>query len=140
MQFSLLWSLFEARVLNTNASAATIEAAVSAWEGAGQLSLETFAEDLAYFRQRYFPNGQVSYHFAHLNFRPNDKQDLVRAVLSGENPDAAAVVTALLTIVYRLRNNLFHGIKWAYDIEGQLLNFTHANNALMAALETNGME
>jgi hypothetical protein len=33
-----------------------------------------------------------------------------------------------------LRNNLFHGVKWAYGIRDQRSNFEHANQALMAAI------
>jgi hypothetical protein len=62
----------------------------------------------------------------------------VRAVLKGENTNPADCVAVLLIVAFRLRNNLFHGVKWAYGIRGQLGNFTNANEALMAALETHG--
>jgi hypothetical protein len=45
---------------------------------------------------------------------------------------------ALLVIVYRLRNNLFHGEKWEGGISGQKDNFDNANRVLIAALECNG--
>jgi hypothetical protein len=41
-------------------------------------------------------------------------------------------------IVLRLRNNLFHGAKWAYGIADQRENFQHANAALMRLLEKHG--
>ena len=44
----------------------------------------------------------------------------------------------MLTIIYRYRNNLFHGVKWGYELADQLHNFTHANNALMKALDRYG--
>ena len=45
---------------------------------------------------------------------------------------------ALLMIVWRLRNNLFHGAKWAYGLRDQRENFTHANSVLMRLLERHG--
>jgi hypothetical protein len=47
--------------------------------------------------------------------------------MKGEAADLSEVAAALLIIVYRLRNNLFHGVKWAYEIQGQLENFNHGN-------------
>ncbi len=85
---------------------------------------------------RYFQNGDPTEHFRGLNLRRNDNIELVRAVLSGTNTNPADSVAALLIVVFRLRNNLFHGVKWAYGIRGQLSNFMNANMSLMAALET----
>jgi hypothetical protein len=45
---------------------------------------------------------------------------------------------AFLMIVGRLRNDLFHGKKWAYELRDQRENFTHANGVLMRILEHHG--
>src|SRR4051812_13542938 len=60
IDFSLLWGLFEGRILNTNATARAICAAVDTWHATGALQPETYAPELAYFRDRYYPNGQFS--------------------------------------------------------------------------------
>ena len=138
MHFSLIWSFFEAKKLNTRASPGGIEALVQSWAASGQLNLEPFSQPLAYFRDRYFQNAEQTNYFESLALRDNDRLSLVTAVLSGGNNDPAACVTALLIVVYRLRNNLFHGAKWAYGIKGQLDNFTQASLTLMAALEIRG--
>lgn len=135
MHFSLLWSFFEAKTLNTNASANSILALAHEWANTDRLRMEPFAKSLAYFRDRYFQNGAATVYFHGLNLRRNDNQALVSAVLRGDNTNHADQVAALLIVVLRLRNNLFHGVKWAYGIRGQLANFNHANDALMAALE-----
>ena len=44
----------------------------------------------------------------------------------------------LLMIVWRFRNNLFHGAKWAYQLRDQRENFTQANSILMRMLEQHG--
>ncbi len=136
--FSLLWSFFEAESLGTNASANAILALTQNWASQGQLKLESFDNSLAYFRARYFANGQPTQNLHGLALRKNDNPGLVYSMLKGEAISPSDTVAALLIIVYRLRNNLFHGAKWAYGIQGQLGNFTCANAALMAALETQG--
>ncbi|MDT3669104.1 MAG: hypothetical protein ROZ37_02095 [Aromatoleum sp.] len=135
MHFSLLCSFFESEVLNTNASAAAILGIVHEWAAQGRLGVAAFQESLSYFKGRYFTDGAETPHLKGLKLRKNDSPSLVEGILRGENTNSADSVSALLIIVYRLRNNLFHGAKWAYGIRGQLGNFTHANNALMSALE-----
>jgi hypothetical protein len=104
----------------------------------GRLNITPFTPSLDHFRNRYFNRAETIAHFRGLNLRSNDSPELVRAVLMGDNTNPADCVAVLLIIVFRLRNNLFHGVKWAYGIRGQLDNFTYANAALMAALETHG--
>lgn len=135
MHFSLLWSFFEAKSLQTNASADKILSLVHRCKSTGCLNIAPFSPSLSYFCDRYFPNGVKTKYFDGLNLRQNDNPDLVRAVLIRDNTNPADCVAVLLIIVLRLRNNLFHGVKWAYGIRGQLTNFTHATAALMAALE-----
>jgi hypothetical protein len=135
MHFSLLWSFFEAKMLNTRASATAILTLTHNLAAQGRLNVIPFTKSLDYFRDRYYKDGVATDYFSGLNFRGNDNQALVRAVLKRENTNPADCVAALLIIVYRLRNNLFHGVKWEYEIEGQLDNFTHANTVLMAALD-----
>jgi hypothetical protein len=136
--FTFLWSLFEAQVMGNFARANLIRAKVDEWSAAGTLDVDQYDGELAYFRQRYFANGEFTHHFAHLHLRRADQPDLVRSVLDGSNNDARDCLLTVLTIVWRFRNNLFHGEKWSYRLEGQLANFTHANAALMRILERHG--
>ena len=82
--------------------------------------------------------GDVTHHFHDLRLRENDRPDIVRAVIDGTNNDPRDRVATILIIVLRFRNNLFHGVKWQYQLAGQLSNFTNANNILMKALEQHG--
>jgi hypothetical protein len=137
MHFSLLWSYFEAQALNNNASASAILTVSHEWASDGRLSADLFDSYLSYFQNRYFKLDEETQHFEGLNLRKNDSEGLVRLVLKGENANPADRVAVLLIIIFRLRNNLFHGSKWAYGIRGQLDNFKNANESLMTALETN---
>lgn len=134
-EFSFLWSLYEAKALNQNGSASAIVASSERWARGGVLTTETFGQELAYFRNRYVADGQFTYHFDHLHLRANDEPRIVVEVLKGEDAAPERIAAAVLIIVYRFRNNLFHGLKWAYELQGQLDNFTHANTALMRAFE-----
>jgi hypothetical protein len=136
--FSLLWSLFESRILNTAGNAKKICDAVEAWHNTGTLDAAAFQAELAYFRQRYYADGVFTYHYHHLHFRNRDREALVRAVIDGSDNDPRNRIAAVLIIVFRYRNNLFHGVKWQYELEGQLGNFAAANDALMKVLERHG--
>jgi len=67
--------------------------------------------------------------------RDNDNPALVRAVLTGDDTGSVSQLIACLTIIYRFRNNFFHGIKWAYSLRDQLGNFTHSASLLEKYLE-----
>ena len=138
LHFALLWSLFESTALDTRASSAAIVTLVKEWWATGMLRIEPYEKSLRYFQNRYFQDGEPTPQFAGLNLRRNDNPELVRSVFSRENANVTDSVSALLIVVYRLRNNLFHGEKWAYGIRGQLRNFTEANNVLMATLPLTG--
>ena len=137
MHFSLLWSLFEAQVLNTSASANSIEAKINTWLESGLLNADDFEPFKSYFVERYIENGETNNRFEHLHLRNGDKPNLVKSVLNGEDNNISNVATALLIIVLRYRNNFFHGIKWAYQFNDQLDNFNTANNLLMKVIEIN---
>lgn len=135
--FTLLWSLFEARVMDTQASPAKIVALTNAWAAAGEIDENTFGEALAYFRDRYRRDGLFTEAFQHLRFDRGGREALVRRVLEGEG-DTAEQAACVLSIILRYRNNLFHGEKWRYRLAGQRENFDHANRALMMTLERFG--
>jgi len=136
--FVFLWSLFEAQVMGNFARADLICTRVDEWRDAGTLDADQYAAELAYFRERYFSNGAFTHHFDHLHLRPADQPAVVQSVLNGSNNDPRDRLLTVLMIVWRFRNNLFHGAKWAYQLEGQLSNFTHANAVVMRLLERHG--
>ncbi|MGH8243901.1 MAG: hypothetical protein ACRETY_11200 [Steroidobacteraceae bacterium] len=136
--FTFLWSLFEAQIMGAFARADVICAKVDDWRAAGTLYADEYDTELGYFQHRYFANGDFTHHFPHLKLRPADQPALVRSVLDGSNNDSRDRLLTVLMIVWRFRNNLFHGGKWAYQLEGQLQNFTHANAVLMRLLEQHG--
>ncbi len=124
--------------MGRTAQADRICAKVDEWRDAGTLDANQCDDELSYFRQRYFANGNFTHHFRHLNLRPADQLDLVRSVLDGSNDDRRDRLLTVLMIIWRFRNNFLHGEKWAYNLQGQVQNFTHANSVLMQLLEQHG--
>jgi|TARA_R100000501_G_C2571239_1_gene78032 hypothetical protein len=117
--FALIWSLFEAQLLQENASARKIVEKSAEWMEADGLD-EFFVEDmLNYFKARYIEDGEFNYRFDHLHLRPNDNEQLVKDVLLGQEVELKNKLACCLIIVLRFRNNYFHGIKWAYQFREQ---------------------
>lgn len=136
--FTLLWTIFEARVLATRGNAGQIADAVETWEQNGTLDAASYDRNLAYFRDRYYGDGQFTHYFEGLHLRNNDRPALVRSVLDGTDNGDRNRLIAVLIIVLRYRNNLFHGVKWQYKLAGQLENFKQANTMLKRVLEQHG--
>jgi hypothetical protein len=135
MHFALLWSLFEAKALSTRANAKRIVEMADELSGKRLVENKVFEEALSYFRGRYVNEGIMNEKFDQLDFRPCDKKDLVEGVLVGAATDEKSIIASLFIIVWRLRNNLFNGKKWDYELNGEFDNFTQANLLLMGVLE-----
>ena len=133
--FSLLWNLFEGLVCNKNASANALKNAISDLQNRNKLKIEDYDKFLKYFTNRYIENGEINHRFNRLNLRLGDKPKLVEEVLKGNETAPEKVLLAILIIVYRYRNNLFHGEKSIYDLPNQIDNFRNANQLLMVFME-----
>ena len=132
--FTLLWTLFEAQALDNEGSVRKITSVVNEIEP--QVIKESwFNEQLHYFMNRYIENGKTNYRFEHLHLRKNDNPELVELVLLGKTEDIVDQLIVCLTIVFRFRNNFFHGIKWAYGLQEQFENFEQATRLLKTCLE-----
>jgi hypothetical protein len=133
--FALLWSLYEGTVLDRSGSANAIAANVRRLKEHGRLDLAPLEGPIEYFQTRYFDGSQLTYHYDMLNLRGNDRPALVERFVKNQLTDDADIATAVLIIVLRFRNNLFHGEKWSYGIRDQLNNFLNANVVLMAVMD-----
>lgn len=133
--FAILWNLFETFTCNKNADIPKIMAAVDgldAMEPITNIFTDTY---LAYFGDRYFLNGQPTEHFQHLNITNVNYSAKVQMVLTRQETDPKEILKALLIIVYRYRNNLFHGEKNVAKLDGQIENFSFANNLIIDILD-----
>jgi hypothetical protein len=137
MQFSLIWNMFEAQVCNKHASASCFLRKSEEWNEKGLLNDKDYTICLEYFKNRYIENGEPNYRFPHLHLRRNDEPELVKSVLKGEDTSIKNTLAVLLIIIYRYRNNLFHGLKWVHDLHEQANNFNIANQILAKVIEIN---
>ena len=126
--FSMLWTVFEGQVLDSNASAKKIMEKTRELEKGGELKEQWFKDTLDYFTDRYIDKntGEIFNKFASLNFRQNDDEAFVISALKKKTSIYSDQLAACLIIVLRFRNNLFHGLKWANEMKGQKDNFDHS--------------
>jgi hypothetical protein len=132
--FTLLWTVFEAQLMGTHGSPAEIRSVVERLRHGHVIDPISLMPSLAYFRDRYWGTAEPKTPFPYLRLGNNERPDVER-VLSGQVETPEAILTALLFIVHRLRNNLFHGPKWNGGMADQRRNFQHAGRILMATMD-----
>lgn len=128
--FSLAWNVFDDVVCNNSCSVASIDASFQT----KNFDLKDFQFNLDYFKKRYIDAGATNRRFDNLNFRNADRRALVESVLLGNAGNVHEIVLALAIIVYRFRNNLFHGLKDIRLIHEQSQNFEQANTFIMTLI------
>lgn len=137
VDFSFLWSLFEGEIMGGRCDVLRIRNYVRQLDQLDRLKHLDSEPYITYLKERYYRGGEVTEYFQGLHLErsrsPEEVLDMLR------NEDASKVVQKIgcLVIIYRLRNNLFHGEKWQYELYGQLDNFTQANNYLKNIMQLN---
>lgn len=128
--FSLLWNIFEATVCDTYYTPEKVFDKLDQ----NNIDITEFKSNLDYFRNRYVEKENFNNRYYFLNFRRNDREDIVQKVLKGELSTKNETILAIVIIVYRFRCNLFHGNKDIREINDQRENFEQANDFLMKLL------
>lgn len=129
--FSLIWNVFEDNICGQNFSIQRLQENLSK----RNINVNLFATHLEYFKNRYTENGAFTNRFQFLYFRPNDKQQLVENVLLGNDTNPNNIILSIAIIVFRFRNNLFHGLKEMQFIDQQNKNFEIANSFLITLID-----
>ncbi|MDM1537490.1 hypothetical protein [Myroides odoratimimus] len=140
--FSLIWNLFEGKFFETSFSIDKLEKILIDTD----IDIYCFLPYLEYFKNRYVnqEDNTINERFSFLHFRKKDREDFVTEVLLNnenilnyiETNTQYKVVLAISIIVYRFRNNLFHGVKNIQHIDQQEENFVTANDFLRTIIET----
>jgi hypothetical protein len=130
--FTFLWNMFETHACGQNASFTAIGNAV---DRLASFDIKEFEPHLKYFKERYFDDkGGATRYFSGLNWRTTAGDQAAKAktteVLTLQNTDPKEILKGLLYIMYRFRNNLFHGGKQIQSIDTQIPNFKVANSLL----------
>lgn len=131
--FALIWSLFEAQLFDNYVTAKKLIDKALEW--AKDEDYDFIDANLDYFKQRYVENTEFSYRFEHLHFRKNDYEELVKNVLLSQDNELTSKLACCLLIIWRFRNNYFHGLKWAYQFQEQRENFEVSNLIMTKYLE-----
>jgi hypothetical protein len=136
--FTLIWNFFENTACDRKANIGKFER-IAAALAEGNERLPGLAEALQFWTDRYYDGAAFNTLFEGLEFREGDRRDHVEAVLSGARADLRSQLLAVMIIVYRLRNNLFHGLKEFATLNGQIGNLDTACRALAAILSARGI-
>ena len=127
--FTLLWNLFEALCFGNNVNMreiySLIDSKIDLFEETG------YQNTFDYFYNRY--KNDVPKLNA-LNLR--NSEELVTKVLDDEYQDKKNKLKFVMAIIYRYRNNLFHGEKNVRYLGLQKENFEKTNELLMYFIET----
>ena len=134
LDFTLLWSLFEGTHLKANGDVKTIRNYVNILERENKLTNCSIDEYLDYLKTRYYKNGKLTEYFHNLHIeRSGNPAEVIEAICDNTAKDKIKFIGCLI-IIYRLRNNLFHGVKWEYKFIGEKNNFLNANNFLKSLM------
>lgn len=128
--FSLLWNIFENLICNRNCSINRMEESLNQIE----FQLVDFESSLFYIKERYTADNNTNERFEHLRIAPYARKEFVKQVLLGNDNNTSNIILALAIIVYRYRNNLFHGEKNFMLLNEQEENFSIANQVLKSIL------
>ena len=125
----VLWNLFEAKWFKCNfgRNKRNIQNI--------HLTSDIFNQTLQYLQRRYITNGSTNERFMRLRLRNNDDTTSIQRVLLGLTNNSCDIIKAIIMIIYRYRNNLFHGEKAIASLPMQKDNFINANKFLIACLE-----
>ncbi len=135
--FTTMWNFFESTLCDNRASVAAFERVAGRLDKSrvSQPTRQVLDSCLAFWRFRYKTPEGFAHRFEGLNFRPNDRRSHVEAVLNCSATELHDKLLAQMIIVYRLRNNLFHGIKTLDMLNDQVQNLSTASRCLAAILE-----
>ncbi|TCJ26188.1 hypothetical protein E0X81_10485 [Halomonas sp. GDM18] len=135
--FMIAWTLFESKALDCYGSVNSIQEFVNN-KTDEKIPVDFFTHELDYFKRRYIDQGNAKTNakFEKLRINNSAHKGLVSGVLLGVVDDPSQKLIACLIIVYRYRNNLFHGEKWTYEMHSQQDNFNHATQLLVKLLNS----
>lgn len=134
--FALMWSLFEASEIDDAGNFTDTIPVI-----ARRLSLSPEVADslLTFWRDRYLNDdtghNRVDFLFNH---HDSDHRESVVRVLQNVESSPEEKTICIIRIIYRLRNNLFHGNKSLMLLGRQTENLSHAVSSLQILLKESG--
>lgn len=143
LHFSLLWNLFEHTYFSDEHRVNNNTLIKLAEEKVDKLPSGSLNHIYDYFQSRYFQNGVAEYKYSLLcldksNSRINGMSDyeFCETVLTNTQSTDINKLIAILFIIYRFRNNLFHGRKQPRTLNLYKSPFNVINYFIMIFIKT----
>lgn len=131
--FLILWSLFESRCFNRTDNKTSIENVIEKVEKSFDDNI--LNEVFDYMKERYADAEK----FSRLQFKDGsgnkEMKEHCEKVFSGEESSKEDKLKAVLYVIYRYRNNLFHGSKQIPNLQQQKNNFNTSYKVLIECIE-----
>ncbi|MFJ0493721.1 hypothetical protein [Citrobacter werkmanii] len=135
--FTLMWSIFEASEAHNENVVDRI--GVLSKRVAREMPTDAIDSQLAYWSKRYIhESGEPTEHFHYLYFREASQIEKSLDVLINKETSFEDKIEVCLLIVYRYRNNLFHGIKDITLLNDQVENLRNAIELLQIIMPYSG--
>lgn len=127
--FALIWNLFEDQCMDNFARISEVDAFVE--NLIIQNNLTIVDEIYQYMSERYCQNS--NYLYSRLLWRHSEQriESFTESILQNPQSIAKERIKAVLYVIFRLRNNLFHGEKDIVTINAQQETFVLVNRFLM---------
>jgi len=131
--FTLIWNIFENECCNRDAKISTHPKEIA--QNINGVSEQKINKIFDYFKNRYITNGTINEIFKSFSFDKNNTcntyKKFVKEKLKAQEVTLKEQIQALLYIAFRLRNNLYHGVKDVKKLYEQNENFRQINIFLM---------
>ncbi|CAI1818719.1 Uncharacterised protein [Serratia fonticola] len=134
-RFTLSFSLFEAKLLKCDGSQGESKNYASLFLSKELVDIKELDRVFEYFAERYARNGDSTQRYSILcGDRGGKLQPVVAKTFSSQEQNSEDRLTACLYVLFRLRNNLFHGPKWLGNMDKQVPNLNAASDLILNIL------
>lgn len=127
IDFTLVFSLAEQKLMGGNGSIRDTHTYAATLSQQYGMNADVQFE---YFHHRYITKQNADEYLDNLCPKKPRDRETVRIALMKANPSNAEKIEAVLNVCIRLRHNLFHGNKWAYEFRGQEKNLRAVTSLL----------
>lgn len=134
LYFAVAWSLFEYRAIGGGDVRQGLNEFV-----ADRIPLHAemrpFAPAIQHFIKQYVKEGDTNDAFDSLVEKNKGYIENIRPFLLGKDTSTRGQILSLLYIIYCLRNNMIHGLKWEWGYQNQLQNLDESIGVLNVLLD-----
>ena len=137
LYFTLIWNIFENECCDREAKISTHPKEIA--QNINGVSEERINQIFDYFKNRYITNETINKIFRNFSFDKNNTcneyKKFVKEKLEAQEVTLKEQIQSLLYIAFRLRNNLYHGVKDVKKLYEQNENFRQINIFLMEIID-----